>query len=194
LLLRRSKALGRVRNPTIFDRSAALSYTAGVEFARGGAAVRRSDLELIEYLPYLINRVGSALAARFTEDELAAHGLSIAMWRVLAVLSSNGGQRQIDLAELTSIDASTLSRLVTRLVRMGLVTRSRSRTNSREVIVALTAKGRALLNRLIPVALGLEGILSFGVAKKDLATVKRALRRMYANVNRPPDSRRRNGG
>jgi DNA-binding MarR family transcriptional regulator len=156
--------------------------------------VRRSDLELNEYLPYLINRVGSALAARFTEDELAAHGLSIAMWRVLAVLSSNGGQRQIDLAELTSIDVSTLSRLVTRLVRMGLVTRSRSRTNSREVIVALTAKGRALVNRLIPVALGLEGILSVGVAKKDLATVKRALRRMYANVNRPLDSRRRNGG
>jgi len=156
--------------------------------------VRRSELDLNEYLPYLINRVGSALAARFTADELAAHGLSIAMWRVLAVLSSNGGQRQIDLAELTSIDASTLSRLVTRLVRMGLVTRSRSRTDSREVVVTLTAKGRALLNRLLPLALGLEDTLSFGVPRKDLATVKRALRRMYANMSRPPDSRRRNGG
>ena len=44
------------------------------------------------------------------------------MWRVLAVLSSDGGQRQIDVAAKTSIDVSTLSRVVTRLTEMGLVT------------------------------------------------------------------------
>jgi len=146
--------------------------------------VRRSKLELDDYLPYLINRVGTALAVRFTADQLAAHGLSIAMWRVLAVLSSNGGQRQIDLAVLTSIDASTLSRLVTRLVRMGLASRTRSRTNSREVLVSLSAKGRAVVDRLIPAALSLEGVLGRGLSQRDAATVKRALRRMYANLNR----------
>src|SRR3954471_8820783 len=104
--------------------------------------MRRSKVELNEFLPYLINRVGSALVDRFAEDQLAAHGLSIAMWRVLAALSSNGPQRQIDLAELTSTDASTLSRLVTRLVRMGLVSRSRSRNSNREVDVALSPRGR----------------------------------------------------
>jgi hypothetical protein len=35
------------------------------------------------------------------------------------LLASNGSECQIDLAELTSIDASTLSRIVTRLVREG---------------------------------------------------------------------------
>jgi len=151
--------------------------------------VRRSHLDLGDYLPYLINRVGSVLAVRFTAERLAAQGLSIAMWRVLAVLSSNGGQRQIDLAELTSIDASTLSRLVTRLVRMGLVSRSRSRTSNREVLVRLSPKGRALLDRLIPAALGFEDIVSAGVARKDLAVVKRSLRRMYANMTRPRPAR-----
>ena len=153
-------------------------------FCGDGAAVRRSKLELDDYLPYLINRVGTALAVRFTADQLATHGLSIAMWRVLAVLSSNGGQRQIDLAGLTSIDASTLSRLVTRLVRMGLVSRTRSRTNSREVLVSLSAKGRAIVDRLIPAALNLEGALGRGLSQRDAAIVKRALRRMFANVNR----------
>jgi DNA-binding MarR family transcriptional regulator len=152
--------------------------------------VRRFDLDLNDYLPYLVNRVGSALAVRFTQDRLAAHGLSIAMWRVLAVLSNNGGQRQIDLAGLTSIDVSTLSRLVTRLIHMGLVGRSRSRTNSREVVVILTAKGRAIVDRLIPAALDLEDVLSAGVTKKDLAIVKRSLRKMYANMSRPRDVRR----
>ena len=149
--------------------------------------MRRSGLILEDYLPYLINRVGSAVALRFTQGPLAAHRLSIAMWRVLAVLSSNGGQRQIDLAKLTSIDASTLSRLVSRLVRMGLVTRSRSRTSSREVVVGLSPKGRAVVDRLIPVALEYEDMLRAGVPEKDVAVVKRALRRMYANMSAPAD-------
>ena len=156
--------------------------------------MRRSDLDLNDYLPYLINRVGSALAARFTEDQLAAQGLSIAMWRVLAVLSSNGGQRQIDLADLTSIDASTLSRLVTRLVRMDLVVRTRSRTNSREVMVMLSTKGRAIVSRLIPVARGLEQTLSAGVPKSHVLIVKRSLRKMFANVSRQRGRRRGDGG
>ena len=72
------------------------------------------------------------------------------MWRVMAVLASKGGQRQIDLADLTSIEVSTLSRIVTRLVRMGVVTRTRSASSTREVVVKLTAKGNAQVARLIP--------------------------------------------
>ncbi len=97
----------------------------------------RTPLDLAEHLPYLINRVGSALVARFSADALASARLSIASWRVLAALANNGGLRQTDLAELTSIDASTLSRLITRLVRDGLVdgparrpTAARSRSRS----------------------------------------------------------------
>src|SRR5712691_5091335 len=97
----------------------------------------------------LLNRVGVIVAEQFGKETLAPHGLSIAMWRVMAALSSTGGQRQIDLADLTSIDASTLSRIVTRLVRMGLVTRARSASSNREVVVMLSAKGGALVARLI---------------------------------------------
>ena len=69
------------------------------------------------------------------------HGLSIAMWRVLAALSNNGEQRQIDLVDMTSIDASTMSRLVTPAGADGPVTRSRSATSNREVVVELSAEG-----------------------------------------------------
>ena len=143
---------------------------------------RRPQLELGDYLPYLINRVGSALVASFSRDELVRQHLNIAEWRVLAALSNDGGQRQIDLAATISIDASTLSRLVTRLIRMGLVTRSRSTTSSREVLVALSPKGRKLVKRLIPVAKRLEQAATAGLPAQDLAVVKRALRRMYRNM------------
>ena len=142
----------------------------------------RPHLDLANYLPYIINRVGFALVDSFTADALTGNSLSIAMWRVLAALSNRGEQRQIDLVSMTSIDASTMSRLVSRLVRMGLVTRSRSRTSSREVVVALSPKGRALVARLIPIANRLEQTASADVAPKDLAVVKRVLRQVYENL------------
>ena len=143
-------------------------------------------LDLDDYLPYLINRVGSALVADFGQGTLAPRRLSIAMWRVLAALSNDGGRRQIDLAAKTSIDVSTLSRVVTRLVKMGLVTRARSATNSREVVVLLTAKGVAILARLIPAAIAAERTAIAGLSAKDLAVVRRCLRRMYQNLVSSP--------
>lgn len=143
---------------------------------------KRPHLVLDHYLPYLINRVGSAVAEAFTVEALARRNLSLAMWRVLAALSNNGEQRQIDLVSMTSIDASTMSRLVTRLVRAGLVTRSRSKTSNREVVIALSPKGRATVEGLIPIAQGMEKVASAGIPAKELEVVKKTLRTMYANL------------
>ena len=142
----------------------------------------RSHLDLGNYLPYLINRVGVAMVGSFTENALAAHDLSIDMWRVLAALAHGGEQRQVDLVTRTSIDASTISRLVTRLSRLGLVVRARSKTSSREVVVVLLPKGGALVQRIIPIAHQLEATAIAGLPAKDLAAVKRALRQFYDNL------------
>jgi DNA-binding MarR family transcriptional regulator len=141
-----------------------------------------AKLDLGDYLPYLVNRVGTIIAEQFGADALARHGLSIAEWRVLAVLASNGGQRQIDLADLTSTEASTLSRLVSRLIRMALVTRTRSASSNREVVVKLSAKGQALVARLIPIARDYEAAAISGITASELAALKRCLRRMYGNM------------
>jgi DNA-binding MarR family transcriptional regulator len=149
------------------------------------ALARGLHLDLSDYFPYLINRVGSALVQRFSEDALAGTHLSIATWRVLATLSNNGGLRQIDLAEMTSIEVSTLSRLITRLARLGLVSRTRSARDNREVVVALAPQGRTLLSRLIPVAERLQETATRGLSKQDLAAAKRVLRQMHENLARP---------
>jgi DNA-binding MarR family transcriptional regulator len=146
----------------------------------------RFKLSLSDYLPYLVNRVGTIIADQFGEEALAQHGLSIAMWRVMAVLAATGGQRQIDLAELTSIDASTLSRIVSRLVRMGLVSRTRSTSSNREVAVTLSPKGSALTARLIPLARECEADAIAGLSPEELAVLKRGLRRMYSNMRSRP--------
>ena len=147
---------------------------------------QRTKLDLGEFLPYLVNRAGMIIAEQFGIETLARHQLSIVMWRVMAVLASNGSQSQINLAELTSIDASTLSRIVTRLVRTGLLTRTRSTTSSREVVVMLSAKGNALVARLIPQAYEIEAAAAAGLSADELAVVKRCLRRIYGNMKGRP--------
>ena len=145
---------------------------------------RHTPVDLSEHLPYLINRVGSALVERFSADALAKAHLSIASWRVLAVLSNKGGLRQTDLAEMTSIDASTLSRLITRLVHDGLVRRTRSQEDSREVAVQLTRKAETAMRKLVPIAVGLQKTATRNLSKRDLATLKRVLRKMHDNLTR----------
>ena len=143
---------------------------------------RRSKLDLADYMPYLVNRLGAAFVAQFTVDALAPRGVSIAEWRVLAVLGSRGPQRQTDLSELTSIETSTMSRLVTRLIRAGLVSRLRNARNSREVVVRLTAPGTKAVAEMTPVALDLEAQAIRALPRRDLAAVKRALRAMHAKL------------
>ncbi len=126
----------------------------------------KADLDLDAYFPYLINRVGAALVTTFGKDPLGRHQLNIAMWRALAALSRNGGLRLVDLAEVTSIDVSTLSRMVTRLIRLGLVLRTRSKTSDREVLVSSDAEGTASARpshpRRVAVRSGVDGRNSAG--------------------------------
>ena len=145
-----------------------------------------AKLDLGDYLPYLVNRVGTIIAEQFGAAALAPHGLSVAMWRVMAVLAANGSLRQIDIADLTSIEASTLSRLVTRLVRMNLVTRARSTASNREVAVKLSGRGNALVARLIPMARAYETDAIAGLSREELLVLKRCLRRVYLNMSSRP--------
>ena len=142
----------------------------------------KPSIDLDGYFPYLVNRVGAAVAARFTAETLVQQDLSIAMWRVMVVLSAKGAQRQIDLAGMTAIDVSTLSRLVTRLARRGLVTSNRSKASNREVVIDLSARGRALVERLIPHGHAIEATMTAGVALQDVAAAKRVLRQVYRNL------------
>jgi DNA-binding MarR family transcriptional regulator len=50
------------------------------------------------------------------------------------------------------------------------------------VVVALSPKGRAQVESLIPIAKRLEGVASGGITAKEQAVVKRALKRMYDNL------------
>ena len=71
---------------------------------------------------------------------------------------------------------------MTRLVQLGIVTRTRSASSNREVAINLSAKGNALVARLIPIARNYETAAIVGLPAQELAVLKRCLRRVYDNM------------
>ena len=138
-------------------------------------------LDLSRYLPYLVNRVGFAVAEVFSES-LADASLTVPSWRVLAVLLGRGSLRIGALAVETSIDVSTLSRLVGSLQRRGLVARKIAKDDARVVNVALTARGRSIATALVPAAHALERRLVDGMPEEEVAELKRLLVKLHANI------------
>ena len=138
--------------------------------------------DLARFLPYLINRAGVRLAVAFAGD-IAPHGIALQDWRVLAALTAQGPQRLGDLARLTSIDVSTLSRLIGRMARAKLVARTRENGDRRAVRVALAPKGRRTADAIIPLAHRYEGtaLAGFNVAEAD--RLRAMLERVYRNLD-----------
>lgn len=137
--------------------------------------------DLASYLPYLVNRAGVCLAESFGA-ELADHGVTLSMWRVMAALYHRNGQRVGQLAALTSIEVSTLSRLLATMERKGLVRRRRSEADARTVVVEPTEAGTRLAARIIPLALHYERVALADFSPAEARALKAMLVRVYRNI------------
>jgi DNA-binding MarR family transcriptional regulator len=141
-----------------------------------------TDFDLTRYLPYLVNRTGVRIATAFSE-ELRAHAITLPMWRVLAALDHADGQRISDLAALTSIDVSTLSRILDAMQEKGLVERRRGNGgDARVVTVHETEAGHALTGKVIPRARHYEEMALRGFTGEETEALKAMLVRVYANI------------
>jgi DNA-binding MarR family transcriptional regulator len=134
------------------------------------------------YLPYLLNRAGARIATAFGE-EMRRLGTSLQAWRVLAALRDKDGRRMGDLSTTTSIEVSTLTRLVDNMEKNGLVARRRDANDTRAVLLHVTAAGRRLTRRILPIAERYETVALKGFGAAEAATLKAALRRLYANMD-----------
>ncbi len=144
------------------------------------------EFKLDEYalekaVPYLLNRAGVRIGEAFSE-ELVKFNLTLPMYRVLASLLRIDAQRMTHLAEYTSIDISTLSRLVAGMEKKGLVKREPGRKDKRSVHVMLQEPGRDLVMRLAPLADLYERVALANITPDEVATLKRLLIRIYDNI------------
>jgi DNA-binding MarR family transcriptional regulator len=134
-------------------------------------------------VPFLMHQIASQVMASVNRYA-RAYGLKFEGVRVLYRLMAKDGRAIGDLARLTGIELSTLSRVVSRMEARGLVRRVRSEKDAREVIVFLTPKGRALAQQERPVYFrDYEKVLLAGMSPRETEALRESLGRMLENLN-----------
>jgi DNA-binding MarR family transcriptional regulator len=134
--------------------------------------------KLTDSFPYLLNRVGVRMGDLFSR-RIASYGITLPMYRVMAALWETPGQRLNDLAQMTTVELSTLSRLVGTMEKMKLVSRSRLENNARTVAITLTDAGRAMAEELMPIAQHFEQVAVSKLSPSALKALKKTLTDIY---------------
>lgn len=105
-----------------------------------------------DYLLYLLARASHLISAEF-HQELRRRGVSVPVWRVLASLvGSPSGETVTGLAEVCLLQQPTMTKLLDRMVRDGLVRRSQDGRDRRVVRIDLTPRGEAKALELVAAA------------------------------------------
>ena len=127
-----------------------------------------------DYLSYLLGRASHAVYQEF-HSEVKAAGLSSLEWRVLATLA-NGHRYTIgDLAHDVLAKQPTLTKLIQRMEQNGWVESGADEGDARRTLVCETAKGRAVVLRLIRAAKAHEKRVLAGFSTNEVATLKKIL-------------------
>lgn len=139
------------------------------------------DLVLQDFLPYLLNRAGLRIGLMFSKD-IEPHDVTLPMWRVMIELWHKGDHRLGELSERTSIDISTLSRLLVAMQRKQLIVRGRSGLDRRALSLTLTERGRELTERIVPFARHYEDVAMRGLSPANVRRLKQLLNHVFVNL------------
>ena len=134
--------------------------------------------KLTNSFPYLLNRVGVRMGELFSR-RIEPYGVTLPMYRVMAALSEVPGQRLGDLCVMTTVELSTLSRLIGTMEKMNLVSRSRLEGNARTVAIHLTNEGATLLESLMPIAKHYEDVATSQLSRSAIEALKKTLTDIY---------------
>jgi MarR family transcriptional regulator, organic hydroperoxide resistance regulator len=109
------------------------------------------------------------------------HEVTPEQWIVLVRLWESDGQRQVDLGDGTFRDRPTMSRILDGMEERGWIERRSDPEDARARRVFLSREGRAMRQKLLPVAKALVARGLGGVSSEELDITLKTLRRIYEN-------------
>jgi MarR family transcriptional regulator, organic hydroperoxide resistance regulator len=83
-------------------------------------------------------------------DELGSHRITTGQWSALRVLWQEEGLSQVELAQRMMMEKASLTAVLKAMASDGLITRVRNAADRRKVNIFLTAPGRRLRSKIMP--------------------------------------------
>ncbi|ANY21322.1 Multidrug resistance operon repressor [Tsuneonella dongtanensis] len=137
-----------------------------------------SSTRLADFLPYLLSVTSNAVSSRVAEAYRARFGLRIAEWRVMAVLGDAGALTQRELTAATLMDKVAVNRACKELEDRGLAARTANEKDGRSHHLELTAEGREMHARIMPLAVEIEARLFEDLSTEERDTFRSLLARV----------------
>jgi DNA-binding MarR family transcriptional regulator len=141
-------------------------------------------MEIEQAYPYLMERAMRRMR-QVSHAAFAEAGLDITVeqWVVLYIIFEGNGLSQVEITELAFKDAPTVTRIIDNLVKKSWVYRQMSEADRRKFEIYATTEGKALVEKLLPIVMGIraEGICE--ITESDLRVFKRVLSRLYSNFD-----------
>lgn len=110
------------------------------------------SFDLSAFLPYQLAVASSRVSKAFAERYRAEFGLTTPEWRVLAHLAQSDAVSVREIHARVDMDKSKVSRAAARLEASGLIEKHENAEDRRLLDMRLTAKGRDLIDRIVPIA------------------------------------------
>lgn len=143
-----------------------------------------SFIELTECPYYLISRVALQVTSALKKGFVAAGVQKVrpAYLGVLMSLWRKDGLKVVELGRKAGLEPSTMTGLIDRMERDGLVARSVDPKDRRAQQIRLTALGRDVEAPVQAVVTGVISNVFTGISEKDLDQTKKLLRQVLSNV------------
>jgi len=119
---------------------------------------------------------------RALQIRLVDHAVSFGHWAFLRVLWQGDGITQRALSERAGVMEPTTFAALKAMEQLGYVERRQTEDNRKNIYVHLTATGRALKDKLVPLAVEINEIAVRGVPADDVATTRRTLLSIIENL------------
>jgi DNA-binding MarR family transcriptional regulator len=121
---------------------------------------------------------------RALQPRLAEHGVSFGHWTFLRILWERDGLTQRELSDEAGVMQPTTVAAIRAMEEQGYVARRQASHNRKNVYIHLTAKGRALKAKLVPLAVEVNEIGLRGVSANDRDATSRTLVAIIENLSR----------
>lgn len=148
-----------------------------------GAVANSSKFELAEFFPYRLAVLADRVSQALSQVYLDRFDLSRAEWRVLAALGVQQEMAAKDIGPYSTLDKMQVSRAIARLEEGGLVRREDDTGDGRAKIVCLTPAGRALYNKIVPLARAREAYILEALDPAERDALRRAMERLQQRAD-----------
>jgi DNA-binding MarR family transcriptional regulator len=142
----------------------------------------RKSLDFNLFVPYRLSLTANMVSRAIAQIYERPHDLTVAEWRLLAVVARQGEASANEICRHTAMDKVRVSRAVGRAVTRGLVERRVDRRDRRRALLSLTPLGRALHDSILPQALAREAELLAGLDDAERRQLLDLLKRLRSRA------------